>query len=493
MMGKALAYLLAFGVNMAVPVFALPILTRWLSPADYGVLAIGQVVALLFAAVVNLGIGTGFERNFFTHERHPGQLDSLLYTTSAFLIGGLIAWGALLYAARAWLSLVLTGSRSFGLVMWIQCLTVGVGLLGLLQLTGFRNGGRTRAYVAYSVGGVVLEHALAIGLVVAGHMGVLGVVVGQLGGKLIVLGLMWRQAFCGRRARLDPSLVRPLLAIGWPVLPKACVGVAEMLLDRVLVRWLGSLSQVGVFGLAHAAGYAVFSFLTSLEQAYIPQVYRSMFQADHDGGRRIGTYLTPYLYGSLAVPVLLVLFAEEALRILVPPAYYAIKDPLALLAVYYGQMVFGKIVGAQLLYRKKVWYTIPFGVARVLVHLGLALLWIPRHGAFGAAASLWVSGVLMEWLAVVVAQREYPIHYERRVVLPLVALLYASMGWVLLPRVAPLSYDALLCGKIVLLGAVGLIGMRWIPQLRESLGRFHRQRHGLAASLPLADAVETRA
>jgi len=55
--------------GMALPILTLPIMTRWLTPEDYGVVAVSQVVAALFTGIASLGVSTGLERNFFKHEQ----------------------------------------------------------------------------------------------------------------------------------------------------------------------------------------------------------------------------------------------------------------------------------------------------------------------------------------------------------------------------------------------------------------------------------------
>jgi O-antigen/teichoic acid export membrane protein len=157
-----------------------------------------------------------------------------------------------------------------------------------------------------------------------------------------------------------------------------------------------------------------------------------------------------------------VLFTEEMLWVLVTPAFYGVKTAAAVLAAYYGQMFFGKIVGVQFVYAKKTWYTMPFAVLRLAVHLVAALLLIPSFGAAGAALALLATGVLVDGLAVAVAQRAYRIEYELRVVVPGLALLYGATAWIVGTVALEVPYAARLGGKLAIVAGLLLLGRRWM-------------------------------
>jgi O-antigen/teichoic acid export membrane protein len=57
-------YLLPTALGMMLPFLTLPVMTRWLAPADYGIVAIAQVVATFFMglsttkATVSISVGS---------------------------------------------------------------------------------------------------------------------------------------------------------------------------------------------------------------------------------------------------------------------------------------------------------------------------------------------------------------------------------------------------------------------------------------------------
>jgi O-antigen/teichoic acid export membrane protein len=244
--------------------------------------------------------------------------------------------------------------------------------------------------------------------------------------------------------------------------------------DRLALNWMVSLGQAGLFGLANRIGSSVFAVSTSVEQLYLPQVYRLMFQGGDAPGARIGGYLTPYFYVSTLLAATAVLFVEEALWILVAPAFWPLRFAAAVLATYYGQLFFGKIIGAQWAFLKKTWYATPAAAARLALHLGLTVLLIGPLGALGAALAVWLAGSIVDAASLVVTNRQYPIRYEPRFVVPVLGLLYVSAVWVVLPAFIAVPYVAHLAVRVALFGVFLAAGARWLLPLVAHVTTFLR-------------------
>lgn len=471
---RGILYVAPSAVGMLLPFLTLPVMTRWLTPEDYGTVAVAQIVAALFMGVASLGVSTGLERNFFAHENNPAQLARLVYTAHALVVAGAVAMTAVLLAVAPALSHVLFGHAAHAGLLLAMSLASTLGVFATMQLVYLRNRGRARTYMVYSVSSLALETTATLVLVVSAGAGVWAIPLGMLIGKTVVVGTGWVLLARELPPGLDGRLARELLAIGLPLVPRAFTGVADNGVDRLSLNWLVSLGQAGFFGLANRIGYAVFSVMTSFEQLYIPQVYRLMFQGGPAAAERIGRYLTPYFYLSSLIAATVVLFVEEALWVLVAPAFWPIKYVAAILAAYYGQLFFGKVIGAQWVFLKKTWYATPVSLVRLTLHLGLTLLLVGPLGALGAAIALFVAGTVVDGVCLVIAQRQYPVAYEVRVVAPVMALLYAAAFWGVVPAFWPVTYGAHLTVRLIIFAMLLGMGGRWIPSARAQLGTLVR-------------------
>ena len=479
--GRAAAlYTLPSVVSMALPFATLPVMTRWLTPADYGALALSQVVATAFMGFASLGLGLAVERSYFRYEHEPSRVAALMHTAIALVIVAALGVGALLFAVREPLAAALYGEPGWASLMLALSAGSVLNVLTSLQLGYLRNRGRAVTFVRLTLVSSLVEAGLAVVLVVAG-LGVWGLAVAPIVVRgLFALGLWVRMAYELPPA-FDAGLAREMLAIGLPLLPRTCFGVVENGIDRLLVSWLASLGEVGLLSMANRVGYSTFALMSSIENVYIPHVYREMFKGGSAGGAIVGRYLTPYFYASVLPAVLVVLFIEEALWVLVGPAFYGVKVIAAILTAYYGQMFFGKITGLQFVYLKLTWYSTPFGALRVVCHILFALLLIPRAGALGAALGLFFTGVIIDGVSCAVAQRKYRIGYELGTVVPVMLLLYASLAWVIAASSWGVSYPASLAVRIALAVAALAYGRRWWRDGARRVGPVWRRVRGGAA------------
>jgi O-antigen/teichoic acid export membrane protein len=463
-LGAAACYLAPSAVALALPLATLPVMTRWLGPDDYGMIAVAQVVASLFTGLASLGVNTGLERNYFKYEKDHAALARLFHTAHALVLGGIALLGALLALLGGPVSSLLFGRDDHAGFLFAMAIPAALGVLFTMQLTVFRNQGRARAFMTSSIAAGLLEAGSTIVLVTTTAAGVWSVPLGALVGKVIVVGAGWLTLRRVLRPGLDRRLAGEMLEIGLPLMPRAFVGVADNGVDRLALNWMVSLGQAGFFGLANRLGASVFSVMTSIEQLFIPQVYRLMFQGD-EPATRIGRYLTPYFYISTLVAAAAILFVEEALWVLVAPAFWPLRFAAAVLAAYYGQLFFGKIIGAQWTFLKKTWYATPASVARLTLHLALTLALVGPMGALGAALALWIAATFVDGVCLAVAHRLYPIRYELRFVVPVMALLYAAAVWVVLPAFVPVPYLAHLAVRLALFAAFLAAGARWLLPL----------------------------
>ena len=120
-------YLLPVIVSNLIPILTLPIFTRILTPADYGVFALAQVYAIFVNGVANFGLTIGYERNFFEH-KETKNVAGLLYSTLSFVIVAFIICGFFTYLFKYRLSGWIIGSTDHAnILFWSYCAT-GVAL-----------------------------------------------------------------------------------------------------------------------------------------------------------------------------------------------------------------------------------------------------------------------------------------------------------------------------------------------------------------------------
>lgn len=455
------------GANL-IPIVTLPIFTRILSPEDYGYLALATVYATIVSGLAQLGLAQGFDREFFARERHEAA--GLLYATLGFVLAAL-SLAAL--ATWVWRDAIAAGVLRTTDRTTLLLVTFGAVALQAIRtylLAFFRNRTESGVFASHSMVEAVLSAAFGLGFVVQLRTGIVGIPLGQLIGSAIVILLMLWRAVRLERPSVNVPALKAALRVGLPLTPRTFVAIASQQFDKYLLGILGSIGGVGVYAIAQRFSYAVFTYMTALENAYVPRTMSMMFKDGDAGHGNVGRYLTPFAYASVGVAMLVVLFAEELLRVFVQPEFWGAEPVMVFLALYYTATFFAK--QRQLIFTNKTHLLSLLAAAGLGLNVAINLAFIQRWGATGAAAGTCLAGVLTVALTVMVSQRYYRIEYQWTRIAAIFGYLLASSAVILLVQQSPVGYPvrvvikaALLLGFIVLGRFAGIVNIRKLGEM----------------------------
>lgn len=433
---NSIIYMLPTAAATALPLLTLPIFTRILGPADYGVVALGTVYGLFATGLANLGLPLTYERNFFQY-RDQQRSAQLLYSVLACVLP-LLAVGAVVTTVfRAGVSSFLTGSPDHGWIFVASYCTLALQSIRLYYLTYLRNEGDAKAYVGYSLDETVLWTAFSLLFVAVLRMGPIGLPLGQLVASAGVVSLVGFRFMRRLKPAFDGALLREAVRLSVPLTPRLFMNVVSNNFDKYIIGVLGSMGGVGIYTIGQKLGVMVFTFTTALQNVFAPGVYSRMF-AGGESARGVGAYLTPFAYVSVGAALLVALFAEEALKVLTPPEYHGGAAIVTILAVYYAILFFGK--QPQLIYAKKTGLVSVLGGVGVILHVAFSFTFVRLWGVTGAAWAVLAAGALTTGTGVWLGQRHFRIDYEWGKLVAMYGLLVAASLAVYLMVRSDVSY-----------------------------------------------------
>ena len=452
-------------VSTIVPILTIPIVTRILSPNEFGLWGLSNAFGLFVTGLANLGLPIGYDRNFYDADT-PAKESTLLYSVVGFVTAVTVAVGIVIAIFGDQLSrwILQTPGRSSLLV--ISYTAAGLSSIKVYFLTNFRNHGAAKNYIRYNIDETILAAVASVLMLAVFHLGVEGYAFGYL----LATGSVTCFLVAGFTRRMAPTFDKKVLAdtlkLSLPLAPRVLLGGLGAQFDKYLLGLLGSPAAVGVYTLGQRVGQLGASYMGALQNVYLPRVYRHMFSGPAEGGT-ISAYLLPFFYFSVAISLLTVLFAEEAVTLLAPGAYRQAATVAILFALYSGGTFFGR--QPQLQFGKRTGVVgflsfLSFGLTVVMVILG-ASWW----GAVGAAFGVLASSALVAWTSLVLGQRVYKIEYDWRKYGGMLLFLAASAMAVEVVRWANWPYPLRLVLKLTLLLVFLGIGARWRIITRERI------------------------
>lgn len=456
----SILYMLPLIVSTLLPILTLPIFTRILSKEDYGVLALAQVYAVFVSSLANFGTTVSYDRNYFQYRGNREALAQLLFSTLSFVVLNSLLLAVLTYLFRASLSQLIIDSPKHGDILFYAFCSNCVILLNQFYYTYFRNSENAVTFISYTITGSLISLALSLYFIVSLRMGVIGLIYSQLISYGLVFCILTYKFLAKLPLSFNRRILFESLKISYPLTPRIFFGVIDNQFDKYMISLLGTLGGVGVYRIGQQVASMVFSFMTQLENVFIPGVYKRLFDLREKGGKEIGQYLTPFAYVSIFGAMLISLFSEEIISLLTHPSFHGAIDIVTVLCIYCGFLFFGKIIGTQLIFLKKTYMTSLMTMIGLGLNIFLNVLLIRKWGAIGAAWALLLSGVISRAIFFMLAQRYCGIKWEYKRIGAIYLLLIGSTLVTALLRNMDLSYSIRLVVKLVSLYLYVYLGVR---------------------------------
>ena len=400
-------------------VLLLPLYTAYLTPTDYGQIELLVAASAVLLVILRRGVSEGFFRFYFdaADAAHRTTVVRTTFwftmtTATAVLVAGLIFAEPLARLLQLGAEPDLVRAAVLGL--WAQ--------LNYTQLmVVYRAEERAVAFSVATLATVIVTIAATVVLVVVLEEGALGALVGSFAGTLLVYCVL----LFTRRADLGLEFNRPLLRemnrFGAPLVPAALALWAISFADRWFIAALQDQAEVGVYSVAVRVSSAVFFIQLAFRRAWLALAY----SIDDEAEAR-ATYahvLTYVVYITSWAALGLTLLAPWVVRLLTSDeSFYRASEAVGLLAFSgVGYAAFTALsVGAGRAWRTQGNWVVA-GIAAAL-NVGLCLLLVPDHGMMGAAVATLTSYAALAVGMFVYAQRVYPVPYQLRRVVTVLAV-----------------------------------------------------------------------
>ena len=283
-------YTVANALSAGVPFLLLPVLTRALSPSEYGVVVAFFLLVNVSTAFAGLNVHSAvavkwFTRNEFDYPRLVGSALTLaLVSTGACAL-------VLLAAGFFW-----HDRLGLPIALWpFAAIAAGAGVVAAVRTSIWQNEQKPLAASAMQVGGALLNMALSLVAVLMLALGALGRIGASLAASVaiaaVAVGLLVGRD--GIRLAWDRAEVRRLLRYGLPLVPHTLAGVVLASTDRFVVSAKLGADALGIYGAAAQLGMFMIVLGDAASKALSPWMYAQL--AKRSGWGRLRVVATTYL------------------------------------------------------------------------------------------------------------------------------------------------------------------------------------------------------
>lgn len=434
-------YAAANFATRALNFFLLPLYTRFLSPADYGVISLSEIIATAFIAIAACGFEPALRRLYFRYpecstEQRQYVGSVLRFSLAAIALGVAICFLIAQLGRRQWFS-----------IRFFPYIALALGTAAASQVTQyclalFETRQRPRLYALWVALLFALTTGCTIWLVVFARRGAQGMLAGKLLAAALVALISGVALWPWLQTKWEWRFVRETWPLAWPLMPHQIMALGLVIADRFLLERYRTLGEVGIYSLAYTCGMAMYLGTTSLLQAWSPMFF-DLARQGASARLQLGKLSSALAIGLAALATLGALLAAPLVRLL-DARYTELATLIPLVIAGYLFHGFFALLQLPILQAERSRPILFASAVALAANLAFNFLWIPRWGMYGAAYATIAGYALEAMMMFGFAQRIHPLTYSRRRIFGMLAVFGAAVAFAeIVPSSRSLSFTAI--------------------------------------------------
>jgi len=399
LLGSSFVYISSSVLNKLVPILLLPILTRYLDPASYGLTTIFFILLAVATPLTGLNINTAIFRKYYDQQ----NTDLAQYISSCLVV--LVSSTVLVAVVTTLASKPISALTKFPgswLIMGVLTAACNVVVNVLQDLAKAK--GRPYHFALLVNGQTLLTALLTLVLVVGFHLSWQGVILASFSGAIALaaasMGVLIKlKLVCMTYNR---EYLWNAIKYGLPLVPHLVGAIGFTLSDRIIISNIVGLESVGVYSLGFQIGSVVSVLASSFNTAWMPWLFDKLRRDGAARGVEIVRLIYLYFVLLVSFAVLHGCFSFGLLKPLFGASFAGAGRFVFWISLAFAFQGMYQMVSGFIFYSEKThvlsWITPSVGLLSILANIVL----VREFGAIGAAYTATLSYLvffLVTWYA----------------------------------------------------------------------------------------------
>ena len=386
LLSDSAVYLFSNILAASIPFALLPILTRYLTPAEYGQVAIFQTLLAGLGAFIGISA-----QGIAGVKYYDGQLSKL---EKKYFMGNCL----LVLAATTAFTLLLVVIFGQALSDWIaldtKWLMLGVFVATAAFVATIRMGQwqvrkQAKKYGVFQVSQGLINMLLSLVVVVYFLKGAVGRIwvssITLMVYAVLALFLLYKDDLIGFAWR--PSYLREIFAFGLPLMPHTIGNFLLLSIDRFVINDQLGLAQVGIYIVAVQLASIIGLMNESIHNAYVPWLYERLRRNGFEEKKQIVQWTYVYFIALLGIVLLAFTIGPLLLKIIAGARYSEASNIIGWVVLGHAFSGMYLMLTAYIFYSKRTGLLSLSTMTSGLVNVGLLIFLIPLMGLIGAAVA----------------------------------------------------------------------------------------------------------
>lgn len=382
------SYTLSNIINSAIPFLLMPVLTRYLTPTDYGIIAMFQVLIGFIAPFVGINVQGAVSVKYFKKD----EIDFPRYVSSCFLIllsscflmiivfvAGYAQISQMTEIPVDWLWTVIVlclGQFAIAILLVILQSSIQPVTYGIIQ-------------IAQSVMNLVLTLCMVVWLKYNWEGRIIAQVLTASIFAIFSLVTLYRRGWLV--FDYDKAYIKDALKFGIPLIPHAIAGFAMAMSDRIIITRLIGLADAGIYSVASAVSMTISIMQNSFNQAYVPWLFEKLRTGGPNVRKKIVSFTYCYMIGLLVITLLFSFCMPVFFKIFIDSKFFSAANLVIWIALGYAFNGMYKMVVNFIFYVEKTDVLAVITFVTSLFHVAITYLMVSKFGITGAAQATTIT------------------------------------------------------------------------------------------------------
>lgn len=471
---QTMVYAAGVLIGRALSFVLLPLYTRYLSPADYGVIQLIELVFDMLTVVAGARLASGLY-HFYYKAESLAERRQLLSTATLALGASYILVGAIAFVLAPQLSMAVFEHERYTTVIRVSAISFPLQGIAIVPLLILRAQERPGYFVALSTGKLVAQALLNVLFLVVFKLGVMSIFLSTLITSTLLTGWLVVEQARTTGVHFSPAAFRRLARYGLPLVLTQVATLFTTFADRFFLQRAGDRASLGVseageyavglYALAYQFGFLLLSVgVEPLASVWTPVRFDIARRPDRDA-----VFSRVFIVSNLMVLTLAVgiaLYVRDVIGLLAAPSYFAAARLVPVILFAYVFQAWSGIQDTGIMISEQThWNTIANWAAAIVALIGYLTL-IPRYLGAGAAWATVFALAVRHVIIYVVSQRLWPVRWEWT---PVMRMLGIAVIVVLAREALPVTSRLVSIAVATALFATYVLGVLVFGGLPESI------------------------
>ena len=402
-------YLSASVISTGIGFITLPIYTRFLSPSDYGIVALFFMFGQVSSGLISLGLQSASYRYYFKYKNNMDEYKSLNSSILIFLLIVYFLGGIIIYYLANWFSLTLFDGKITASLIRLSFLSGCMGYLFTYFTYILTAQLRSVTFSIITILSAIIKVLFVLYFIFMHSLTYLALIYATLLNQGIMIICLLILTANLLDIRFSPNHLKKSLKFSFPMVLRLIIGSIHRSFDKMMLVNFSGLSSVGYYSFGEKIATILKLIMDSIGKVWTPYFLNKAHENTQEAKNSIAKRYLEMSFLIMFIGFLLICFSEEMIIVLTTKEFYPAMYIVPVYVFYYLFGIMGMLSIAQIQFSEKTYYILPASILSVFLNISFNVLLIPAYGALGAVMALSFTSIFGSIVHLYFGFKLYPI------------------------------------------------------------------------------------